>query len=144
MFDIKAIELSESKRGAKYKPDIICTDDNGEKLYIEYELGNHTHADFVAKCSKMLAVTNKLNYIVNNRQTVDSMTAKIKKWIMEYGQQRLKGVIIRMTVSGDIDENHDLRRDENWDFVWYPHKSIEPVVNIQSGRKEKGGNKDDQ
>ena len=60
---------------------------------------------------------------------------------MDYGiwKQRLKGCHYPNDSLGDIDENHDLRRDENWDFVWYPHKSIEPVVNIQSGRKEKGG-----
>lgn len=140
MFGVKAIELSQSKKGSKYKPDIVCTSDDGSVMYIEYELANHKHLNFNEKCSKMLSVTDTLNFVVNSRQTVEVMIPKIKKWILEYGQNRLKGVIIRMTTSGDVDENHDLRKDDNWDYVWYPHKGIEPKINIQSGTR-KGGTK---
>ena len=130
MFDIPAIELSKTNKGSKYKPDIICTEQNNEKMYIEYERDNHKQSDFSDKCSKMKRVTNTLNFVIPNKQAVDGMTAKIKRWIMEYGQQRLTGITIRLTTFGNIDENTDLRQDSNWDYVWHAWKSMEPTINI--------------
>lgn len=115
--------------GVSYVPDIICTDKNGHKIYFEYELVNHTQTNFNGKCNKMTSVTDTLNFIVPNREAVDKLGEKVKKWIENRGNVSLKHITVRVTSAYQI-KDVDLSLDKNWKLVFKPGKRDEPYVNF--------------
>lgn len=122
----KPIDLGN---GSAYIPDIVCTDENDVKTYIEYECGNHTATNFNAKCNKMTKVTSVLNFIVPNRNAADHIVAQIKGWIENRGAKSLAHITIRVNTAGQI-RGVDLSKNDNWKFVFEPSKNKEPKVNF--------------
>lgn len=115
--------------GISYIPDIICTDESGTKMYIEYECANHTQANFNGKCNKMCKVSSILNFIVPNRADMDKLCTQIKTWIQNRGVTSLKHITIRVTGAFQI-KDVDLLDDKGWKYVFKPGKNIEPEVNF--------------
>ena len=56
--------------GETYIPDIIAEKENGEKMYIEVELGNTPQKDFNNKCSKDPQVTKNLYFVTDVDETI--------------------------------------------------------------------------
>ncbi len=115
--------------GTSYVPDIICTDQNGQKTYIEYECANHTQTAFNAKCSKMCKVTTVLNFIVPNKTKADKIIGQIKSWVDNRGAKSLGHITIRVATAVQI-KDKDLSKNQNWKYVYEPGKHSEPVVNF--------------
>lgn len=126
MFDIEPILLGDKKNGRKYEPDIVCIDNNDFPTYIEYEVGTTVQRAFTDKCVKMAAVTSTVNIVCPNTDAAYVNMNKIKQWLTSANREELKGIVIRLSTMASISVNKDLRKDENWRWVWYPHKSIEP------------------
>lgn len=116
--------------GISYIPDIICIDESGTKMYIEYECANHTQANFSGKCNKMSKVTSVLNFIVPNRTNMDKLCTQIKDWIHSRGATSLQHICIRVTGAYQI-KDVDLLSNNGWKYVFHPGKNgDEPEVNF--------------
>lgn len=74
----KQIKVDENQA---FVPDI--TIDTGGKLpiYIEYETTKGTQEYFNCKCDKFAKVTNRLNFIVPNQESLDTIKNHANKWI---------------------------------------------------------------
>lgn len=118
----------EIGNGITYIPDISVKDKNGAKSYFEYELGHHTQKDFNAKCSKMVKVTDTLNFIVPNGKAVDTLCDQVEKWIINQGADALTGVTIRIMPVSQIQDN--LVDNIKWKVVYEPEKTgSNPKIN---------------
>lgn len=115
--------------GISYIPDIICTDKNGMKTYIEYERVTHTQTNFNAKCNKMSKVTDTLNFIVPNQNDVIRIKSKIESWIKSRGQKALEHITVRVTGAFQL-KGTDLSDNKNWKVVYRPGKRLEPYENF--------------
>ena len=72
--------------GETYIPDIIAEKENGEKMYIEVELGNTPQKDFNNKCSKMLQVTKNLYFVTDVDETIrKKLEGQVSMWILSMG-----------------------------------------------------------
>lgn len=85
--------------GKTYIPDIIATNQKGEKMFIEVELGNTPQKDFNDKCSKMLEVTNKFYIITDSDTTIkDKLEKQVASWIlMMGGKEKVEGLTIYLS-----------------------------------------------
>lgn len=85
--------------GETYIPDIIAEKENGEKMYIEVELGNTPQKDFNAKCTKMLQVTNNLYFITDTDETMrKKLEGQVSMWILSMGgKEKITGTTIYLT-----------------------------------------------
>ena len=90
---------------------------------------NHTQTNFNGKCNKMTSVTDTLNFIVPNREAVDKLGEKVKKWIENRGNVSLKHITVRVTSAYQI-KDVDLSLDKSWKLVFKPGKRDEPYVNF--------------
>nr|WP_303180710.1 hypothetical protein [Lachnoclostridium phocaeense] len=115
--------------GVSYIPDIICTDKNGKRMYIEYECMNYTQTDFSSKCSKICKVTDELNYIAPNVDTAKKLYNAVEKWIESRGRNSLSHVTVRITTALQM-KDKDIRKNENWKYVFEPGKQSEGVCNF--------------
>lgn len=115
--------------GISYIPDIVCTDESGTKMYIEYECANHTQTNFNAKCNKMCQVTSVLNFIAPNRESMDKLCSQVSEWIKRRGATSLRHVTIRITSAAQI-RDVDILSNSGWKFVYEPSKNLEPQVNF--------------
>ena len=114
--------------GVTYIPDIAAQDKNGVKTYFEYELGHHTQKDFNAKCSKMIQVTDILNFIVPNGKIMTSICDQIEKWIVNKGPDALKNITVRVISAAQIQDN--LTDNLKWKMVYEPGKTgTNPTIN---------------
>lgn len=59
--------------GRSVIPDVIAITYGIANEYYEVECGNHTQADFNAKCNKLLSVTSNINIIGKNRDRITSI-----------------------------------------------------------------------
>lgn len=113
-----------------YIPDLICTDKNGVKMYIEYECANHTQTNFSAKCNKMSKVTSVLNFIAPNREAVNKLMKEVEAWIASRGDGKaIRHITVRITSAVQI-RGMDLSQNKNWKVVYMPGKSKEPIINF--------------
>ena len=115
--------------GSSYVPDIVCTDKNGLKMYIEYECANHTQTNFNAKCNKMCKASPLLNFIVPNRMAADKMMRLIGNWIENRGAKSLRHVTVRVTGAFQL-KGRTLSDNRNWKIVYQPERSREPHINF--------------
>lgn len=104
--------------GITYIADIVARDQNGQTYYFEYELGHHTQKDFNAKCSKMIRVTDIINFIVPNNKVLNSITDQIEKWIVNKGPDALKNITIRVVSAIQIQDS--LSENLKWKVVYEP------------------------
>lgn len=114
----------------EFVPDIICKDENGRVLLVEYELDHYDQRDFNGKTKKILLASDTANWITSNQKILDSLVEKTKKLLREEGSSFLfQDKVIRLTTYANI-KGLDLRQDKNWKYVFYPSKGSEPVVNF--------------
>jgi len=85
--------------GETYIPDIIATKENGEKMYIEVELGNTPQKDFNNKCNKMLQVTKNLYFVTDVDETIrKKLEGQVSMWILSIGgKEKVTGTTIYLT-----------------------------------------------
>lgn len=69
--------------GSTYVPDIVAkvTSPKKRTLYIEYERGTHTVADFRAKLNKMLLKTSVLTLVTPNTKVAQELNRKVLDWV---------------------------------------------------------------
>lgn len=86
------------KDGQMIAPDIIAQTAK-YKMYIEYEQGTHTQADFNAKMNKFVQLTRFL-YIITPSNDIQSLVVeKINHWVQTRSPESLKGVKAFITTS---------------------------------------------
>lgn len=85
--------------GETYIPDIVATKENGEKMYIEVELGNTPQKDFNNKCSKMLQVTKNLYFVTDVDETIrKKLEGQVSMWILSMGgKEKIAGTTVYLT-----------------------------------------------
>lgn len=85
--------------GETYIPDIIAEKENGEKMYIEVELGNTPQKDFNNKCSKMLQVTKNLYFVTDVDETIrKKLEGQVSMWILSMGgKEKIAGTTVYLT-----------------------------------------------
>lgn len=85
--------------GKTYIPDIIAEKENGEKMYIEVELGNTPQKDFNNKCSKMLQVTKNLYFVTDVDETIrKKLEGQVSMWILSMGgKEKIAGTTVYLT-----------------------------------------------
>ena len=118
--------------GVEYIPDIICTEENGHKMYIEYECVNHTQSNFNAKCNKMACITDVLNFIVPNNADVAKIRQQISRWIENQGQKALSHITVRVIGAYQLRDTNmkELKNNKSWKLVFKPGERLEPYENI--------------
>ncbi len=113
-----------------YIPDIVCTDQNGAKMYMEYECANHTQTNFSAKCNKMTKVTSTLNFIAQNREAIGKLMKEVEAWISSRGEGKaIRHITVRITSAVQM-KDMDLTKNKSWKVVYLPGKSKEPIINF--------------
>lgn len=82
-----------------YIPDIVATKEDGQKMYIEVELGNTPQKDFNNKCRKMFAVTKDLYFITDVEETLrKKLEGQISMWILSMGgKEKIAGTTVYLT-----------------------------------------------
>ena len=117
--------------GQQYIPDIICADENGRRLLIEYEIGKTTSRDFKSKCSRALSIERQLNFVAPNRDAVEHLCSQAAEYINITGTETLKGTKIRIASSKSLsDLGGKIKPDESWKYVFNPGKNgASPKVN---------------
>lgn len=85
--------------GETYIPDIVATKENGEKMYIEVELGNTPQKDFNNKCKKMLQVTKDLYFVTDVDETIrKKLEGQVSMWILSMGgKEKIAGTTVYLT-----------------------------------------------
>ncbi|MCR5480341.1 MAG: hypothetical protein K6F27_10885 [Ruminococcus sp.] len=77
-------------------PDVIAVKDNITH-YIEYECGTHTYAEFDEKCHKLMQITDKIFFVVPNKDVLKKLMTQIEHWIKsEGGREKLEPLGIRV------------------------------------------------
>lgn len=115
--------------GVTYIPDITTQDRNGVRSYFEYELGHHEQRDFNAKCSKMMQVTEILNFIVPNANVLSHLCDQVEKWIVNKGANALSGITIRVVAVKQMQD--DMTENIKWKAVYEPGKTgTNPTINF--------------
>lgn len=114
--------------GSSVIPDIICTDTNDARMYIEYECGNHNQTNFSAKCSKLCKLDKCVNIIAPNDDAMKKLMGQVVRWMTSKGHS-IDQYTIRLTTSAHI-KDRDLRKNSGWKIVYHPEKGVEPVVNF--------------
>lgn len=90
--------------GRSVIPDVIAITYGIANEYYEVECGNHTQADFNAKCNKLLSVTSNINIIGKNRDRITSiLVPQIERWIKSVGINVLRQIGEMVTVYGMTD-----------------------------------------
>lgn len=112
-----------------YIPDITCTGEDGNIMYIEYECANHSQANFNAKCQKMCCVTSTLNFIVPNREVEEEIKGQVTKWVENRGIASLEHVKVRITSAKQL-KGRDIREDSGWKTVYILSDGLEPKTNF--------------
>lgn len=112
-----------------YIPDIVCTDADGRKYYMEYECANHSQTSFNGKCQKMCQVTDTLNFIVQNREVEAELQSQVARWVENRGLQSLPHITVRITSARQM-LGRDVREDSGWHYVYKLKNGTEPVVNF--------------
>ena len=116
--------------GIAYIPDIVCTDNNGAKMYIEYECANHTQTNFNAKCNKMCKVTSVLNFVAPNRDAVTKLMKEVENWIASRGNGKsLRHITVRITSAIQM-KDMDLKKNKGWKVVYEPGRKEVPEINF--------------
>ena len=118
----------ELRSGVRYIPDIICRDETGDALYIEYELGNTGQTDFNGKCSKMFSANPVLNFLGSNREAVQALSQQCARWIKSKGRTALRTAVVRIAGCDQI-KDADLRRDDAWKIIYRPGIQEDAFVN---------------
>lgn len=130
----KEVEIWNRKKNAikvsgnniTYIPDITCTLENGEHMYIEYELGHYTQSEFNTKNNKMFTATNHINYIVPNKNDAIKMMEKLVAWSKTLPTNgKVRHLVIRVTTAGAV-RGQDLTKNANWMFTYKPSSDKEP------------------
>lgn len=90
--------------GETYIPDIIATKENGEKMYIEVELGNTPQKDFNNKCKKMLQVTKTLYFVTDTEETIrKKLEGQVSMWILSMGgKEKVTGTTVYLTTMNHL------------------------------------------
>lgn len=114
--------------GKSYIPDLVCIDENGHTDYIEYECVNHTQTAFNAKCNKMSKITNVLNFVVPNADSIAKIRNEISKWIENRGARSLSHITVRVTGACQL-KDAEFNDNRTWKLVFKPGKRIEPFEN---------------
>lgn len=115
--------------GIRYIPDIVCKTKSGRTIYLEYECGYTTQTDFNGKCSKMMTVTDTLNFIGPNLDVANTLRDQVSHWIKNRGAETLKAFTIRVSNVSQI-MHSSLVPDSDWKFVFKPEeKGAEAYVN---------------
>ena len=114
--------------GKSYIPDLVCIDENGHTDYIEYECVNHTQTAFNAKCNKMSKITNVLNFVVPNADSIAKIRNEISKWIENRGARSLSHITVRVTGACQF-KDAEFNDNRTWKLVFKPGKRIEPFEN---------------
>lgn len=85
--------------GKTYIPDIIATSKDGEKMYIEVELGNTPQKDFNNKCKKMMEVTKNFYIVTDVDDTIKKkLEGQVSMWILNMGgKEKIEGITIYIT-----------------------------------------------
>lgn len=113
-----------------YIPDISCVLNNGEHIYIEYELGHYTQSEFNTKNNKMFAATNYVNYIVPNKEEAEKIIGKLVKWTATLVKNgRVRHLTVRVTTATAV-RGQDLTKNSSWMFVYRPSKDKSPINNF--------------
>lgn len=113
--------------GSSCMPDIICTDKNDYKIYIEYELGNTTQTEFNGKMSKCAKISRYINIIGPNDKALDNLKTQVQRW-METKGRSIDKKVIRLTTASKV-KDVNIIKDSNWKMVFRPERGIEPEVN---------------
>ncbi len=117
----------KTKNANDYIPDIICS--NKFKSYYEYETGSTKPSDFIAKCNKMIEVTDILNFIGPNGKVVDDLKNKVDEWIKNKGIGALKSITVRITSVAQMKEKN-LAKNESWKIVYTLKNGPVPHINF--------------
>ena len=116
--------------GITYIPDIVCTGENGEHTYIEFERDKWSQKNFNVKLNKMLAVTPTLSFIVGNKEIAESIIKKMVKWAKTKGNGgNMRHVICRVTTAKAI-KGIDLSDNNNWMYTFKPSKDADYISNF--------------
>ena len=127
-------EQIDTGHGQGYIPDILIKDKNSVPVYIEYECGTTIQTEFNSKCSKIAGITDTVNIIGTNKETVDALKSQVDKWIKAKGIKSLKGIKVRLASYQNIapkgaDKASDVRLDKTWKYVYNLEDGSEPVQN---------------
>lgn len=103
----------------EYIPDVIVTFETGEQLFMEYELGHHTQADFDEKCARLAELSPDLVFVVPDQERMQIVRSQLERWLEkrenEMGPQALKNVSIHLTTLSKL-------KDGIWEYEWPPHE----------------------
>jgi hypothetical protein len=127
--EIRVFNRSRPKElpdGFKYIADIVCVPNNAKfEEYIEYERGNHTQADFNAKCNKMCKFTRYLNFVVPNRDILlKKLKPQVDAWIQSRGQESIRTIKVRLTTPPEL---KDKNVKNAWIMVYDLSIGVDPV-----------------
>lgn len=61
-------------------PDITCLDEQGNRVYIECELANHTSSDFDAKLHKASLITDVLYFVTRDKDSLKKLQNQLSNW----------------------------------------------------------------
>lgn len=96
-----SIKLPNNKT---YIPDIIAINPNGEKMYIEVELGNTPQRDFNDKCTKMMEVTKNFYFVTDTDNTIKSkLEGQVSMWVLQMGgKEKVSGITVYITTTTQL------------------------------------------
>lgn len=99
-----SVKLAQNKT---YIPDIVATTVEGEKMFIEVELGNTSQDDFNKKCNKMFEVTQNFYFVTDVQKNVDWLLSSIDKWICldRHGPSNVSGLMIKVATVTSLKRN---------------------------------------
>lgn len=125
------------EKTSKYIPDIVCTNNDGKTMYIEYELHNEEKSEpqyFSGKMNRYVGAVKgnggKINFVVTNGEEADALWGRIRKWLDGKQKSALEGITIRVTTTEHTKSSRDLWENSGWKYFMQPSVSDKIITNF--------------